>query len=306
VREIFAKENPCLSVKLTTSFSSRLQPLKREYNVITTLTQRSDKNNHMKIGIIGTGALGGTIAKKLVAAGHKVKVANAMPMNELRVTAAQLGVAPASINDVVRDVEIIVISIPTNAIPHLPENLFAGVPDDVIVIDTTNYYPYRDGNMENGFVEKLESVWVSQQLGRPVVKAFNNLLSYTLENRAKPKGDSGRIAMAISGDDEKAKAIISRLVNEIGFDTLDAGSLSESWRHQPGMPSYCTELNATELKRALADNENIRERAAKLRDLTTDNLMTRTTPPSHQEMLDTIRSLFPTNPKHKPSATHAH
>ena len=251
----------------------------------------------MKIGIIGTGALGGTIAKKLAAAGHEVKVTNGTPMNELNVTAAQLGVAPASIMDVVRDVEIIIISIPTNAIPRLPDDLFVAVPDDVIVIDTTNYYPYRDGNMENGFVEKLESVWVSHKLGRSVVKAFNNLLSYTLENRARPKGDLGRIAMAISGDDGKAKAIVSRLVNEIGFDTIDAGSLSESWRHQPGMPSYCTELNATELERALADKENVREKARTLRDLATDNLMASTTAPSHQAMLDAIRSLFPTNPR---------
>jgi predicted dinucleotide-binding enzyme len=125
----------------------------------------------MKIGIIGTGALGGTIAKKLAAVGHEVKVTNAGPMDALTKTAAQLGVAAASIKDVVRDVEIIFVSIPTNAIPHLPADLFADVPDEVIVIDTTNYYPYRDGNMERVFVEKLESVWVSQQLGRPVVKA---------------------------------------------------------------------------------------------------------------------------------------
>lgn len=249
------------------------------------------------VNYTGISTLGGTIAKKLAAAGHEVKVTNATPMNELKVTAAQLGVAPASIKDVVRDVEIIVISIPTNAIPHLPDDLFVRVPNDVVVIDTTNYYPYRDGNMENGFVEKLESVWVAQVLGRPVVKAFNNLLSYTLEDRAKAKDEPGRIAMAISGDEEKAKMIISGLINEIGFDAIDVGPLSESWRHQPGMPSYCTELTAAELERALADEDNIKDKARKLRDLTTDNLMARTTSPSHQEMLDAIRSLFPTNPK---------
>ncbi|MHA4740699.1 NADPH-dependent F420 reductase [Dyadobacter sp. MSC1_007] len=251
----------------------------------------------MKIGIIGTGALGGTIAKKLVAAGHKVKATNASPVSELKERAAQLGVAAASIKDVVRDVEIIIVSIPTNAIPNLPRDLFAGVPGDVIVIDTTNYYPYRDGPIENGFIDKLESIWVSRELRRPVVKAFNNLLSYTLENRAKAKGAPGRIAIAISGDDEKAKFIVSELIDELGFDPVDVGPLSESWRHQPGMPSYCTELSAPELEQALADHENIREIAPQLRDLTTDKLMARTTPPSHQEMLDAIRSLFPINPK---------
>lgn len=251
----------------------------------------------MKIGIIGTGALGGTIAKKLVAAGHEIKATNASQEHELAKIAAGLGVTATNIRDVVRNVDAVFISIPTYAITALPNNIFEEIPDDVIVIDTCNYYPFRDGVMEEFSNGKLESVWVAEQLGRPVVKAFNNLLAYTLEHEGKAKGEKGRIAMAISGNDQGAKEIVSGLINDAGFDAIDAGSLSESWRHQPGMPAYCTELNAVDLRQALADADDIKAHAAYLRDLTTSKLIEKNTVPSHEEMLDVIRSLFPHNPK---------
>ncbi|MFC3160414.1 NADPH-dependent F420 reductase [Chryseobacterium arachidis] len=150
-----------------------------------------------------------------------------------------------------------IVAIPTSAIPTLPKNLFEGISDKVIVVDTSNYYPTRDGIMPV-FDNQLESVWVSEQLGRPVVKAFNNLLAYSLENEGRPNAEDNRVAMAISGDDENAKKIISQLIDEVGFDAVDSGNLSESWRHQPGMPSYCTELNAKELTLALADKDEIK------------------------------------------------
>ncbi len=251
----------------------------------------------MKIAIIGTGALGGTIAKKLATVGYKVKVTDTSPISTLEETAIKLGAEAASIQEVVKDVDIVIISIPTIAIPNLPKDLLKGLPKEVIVIDTTNYYPYRDGVMDKLSNGKLESIWVSEQLERPVVKAFNNLLSYTLEHNGLPEGKENRVAMAISGDDEKAKKIVSKLINDIGFDTVDAGNLLESWRHQPGTPAYCTELNTAELKQALKDADDIKEKAGYLRDLTTDDLMARKTPPSHKEMLSVIRSLFPKNPK---------
>jgi predicted dinucleotide-binding enzyme len=208
-----------------------------------------------------------------------------------------LGAEGATIQDVVKDVDIVIISIPTIAIPNLAKDLLKGLPKEVIVIDTTNYYPYRDGVMEKLSNGKLESVWVSEQLERPVIKAFNNLLSYTLEHKGLPKGKVSRVAMAISGEDEKAKKIVCKIIDDIGFDTVDAGSLLESWRHQPGTPAYCTELNTAELKQALKDADDIKEKADYLRDLTTDDLMARKTPPSHEEMLSFIRSLFTKNPK---------
>lgn len=215
----------------------------------------------MKIGIIGTGAIGSTIAKKLVALGHEVKVNNAEESRELAKTAEQLGATPANIQEVVKDVAVIMVSVPTSAIPELSKGLFKHIEDDVIIVDTSNYYPFRDGKidaLENG---KVESVWVSDHFGRPVVKAFNNLLAHTLAHAAKAAGEKGRIAMAISGNNKNEQKVISDLVNEIGFDSVDAGSLADSWRHQPGTPAYCTELNSSELIVALdlADKEKAGE-----------------------------------------------
>lgn len=249
----------------------------------------------MKIGIIGTGAIGGTIAKKLAVAGHEVKVYNAGEPDRLKKRAQELGVSPSTINEIVRDVDIVIVSIPTQAIPDLPKDLFAHISDDVTVVDTSNYYPFRDGEIEDLKSGKVESVWVAEKLGRPVVKAFNNLLFHTLEHRGKSAQTKERIAMAISGDNDHAKKKISILINDIGFDAVDAGPLSESWRHQPGTPAYCTELNVTDLEQALA--MGVKENAAHLRDLAITKFMEATSPLPHEDVVALNRSLFPNDPK---------
>jgi len=249
----------------------------------------------MKIGVIGTGAIGGTIAIKMAVAGHEVKVYNTEGPDRLKKRAQELGVSPSIIGEIVNDVDVIILSIPTKAIQDLPKDLFANIPENVILVDTTNYYPFRDDEIEELKNGKVESVWVAEALGRPVIKAFNNLLAHSLEHAGKPEGADRRIAMAISGDDEKAKAVVAGLINDAGFDIVDAGSLSESWRHQPGTPAYCTELNAAELKQALIDS--VREKAPGLRDAAITKLMGCTVPPSHEEIVELNRSLFPKNPK---------
>ncbi|WP_223251764.1 NADPH-dependent F420 reductase [Bacillus atrophaeus] len=152
------------------------------------------------------------------------------------------------------------------AIKALPSvrNIIDQVGEEIIIIDTSNYYPYRDGKIEeieNGLVE---SVWVSNQLGRPVIKAFNNLLAYTLENEGTTVDSSERIAMAVSGDDTSQKQVVIDVVSELGFDAVDSGSLSDSWRQQPGTPAYCTELTKDELTKALKKAN--KEKAPLLRD----------------------------------------
>ena len=127
------------------------------------------------------------------------------------------------------------------------------------------------------------------------MKAFNNLLAYTLEKLGQPGGDENRISMAVAGDDQNAKEIVVRLINDTGFDAVDAGHLSQSWRQQPGTPAYCTELNTTELKQALADG--VKENSSGLRDFAVTKLMGLTAPPSHQDIIKLNRSLFPKNPK---------
>lgn len=251
----------------------------------------------MKIGIIGTGAIGGTIAKKMAQAGHEVKVNNTDQAEKLEARAEELGATAATLKNVVKDVEVIILSLPTIAIPTLPKDLLAGVPENVIVVDTSNYYPFRDADIEEIKNGKVESIWVSEQLGRPVVKAFNNLLAETLANGGKNSGAEDRIAMAVAGDDPQAKKVIAALVNDAGYDAVDSGRLSESWRHQPGTPAYCTELNEEELKQALSDG--VKEAAPSLRDKAIADLSALPSYPPHPDVIEYNRGLFQKNPKSK-------
>lgn len=251
----------------------------------------------MKIGIIGTGAIGGTIAKKMAQAGHEVKVNNTDQADKLQTRAEELGVEAATLKNVVKDVDVIILSLPTIAIPTLPKDLLAGIPENVIVVDTSNYYPFRDADIEEIQNGKVESIWVSEQLGRPVIKAFNNLLAETLANGGKNSGAEDRIAMAVAGDDSQAKKVIAALVNDAGYDAVDSGRLSESWRHQPGTPAYCTELNEEELKQALSDG--VKEAAPSLRDKAIADLSALPSYPSHPDVVEYNRGLFKKNPKSK-------
>ncbi len=110
----------------------------------------------------------------------------------------------------------------------------------------------RDGRIPAIDEGQLESEWVSKQLGRPVVKAFNNIYFKSLLEKGTPKGTPGRIALPVAGDPPEARAKVLRLVDELGFDPVDAGGLEESWRQQPGTPCYGKDLDAPRLKEALA------------------------------------------------------
>jgi predicted dinucleotide-binding enzyme len=238
---------------------------------------------NIKIGIIGTGAIGSILAEKLSAAGHQVKVTNTRGMDELKKIATSLGATPATLQDVVKDVEVIIFSIPFKAYKDLPQNLLKDVPKDVVIMDTSNYYPFRDGELA-GLEGKTESEYISETLGRPVIKVFDNILEYTLKHKGKAAGEKGRIAISIAGDNEDHKKVAYELVDQIGFDTVHGGSLGESWRQEPGTPAYCTELNATELKQALANAE--KGKAPGIRDLAMTKYMERSTPLSHEDMVE--------------------
>ncbi|MET3941954.1 putative dinucleotide-binding enzyme [Paenibacillus sp. PvP094] len=203
----------------------------------------------MKFGIIGAGQIGSTISKKLVENGHEVKIADARGIERLE--GKELTGTPVSVEDIIENIDVLIISIPFPALPSI-RNVIDKVGDEVVVVDTSNYAPFiRDNKIEEIEDGMVESVWVSNQLGRPIIKAFNNLLTETLDKKGKPEGNQGRIAMAIAGDSQSQKQTIQKIVNEMGFDTVDSGSLSDSWRHQPGTPAYCTELTKEELTNAL-------------------------------------------------------
>ncbi|MBJ7595868.1 MAG: NAD(P)-binding domain-containing protein [Candidatus Dormibacteraeota bacterium] len=217
----------------------------------------------MKIGIIGAGNIGAALTHRLTALGHEVKVANSRGPETLTELAVETGATAVPVAEAVHDVDLVVVTIPQKGVPTLPHGLFDGVPDDVGVVDTNNYYPQRDGRIEEIEGGTTESRWVSQQLGRPVVKAFNTIRSQHLLERGQAAGSPGRIALPVAGDDDDAKAVVLTLVGELGFDGVDAGGLDESWRQQPGSPVYAADLDADGVRRALAEASP--ERAADFR-----------------------------------------
>lgn len=207
----------------------------------------------MKIGIIGTGNIGGVLAARLRAAGHEVRVANSRGVEGVRAFAEKIGVTPVDTRGAVQDVDAVILSIPFPAVAGLPKDLFDGLPQAAPVIDTGNYYPgMRDPQIAEIDGGVAESVWVSRQIGRPIIKAFNNILAHSLAELGRPPGAGDRLAVAIAGDDPGAKAIVASLVNDVGFDPVDAGALAESWRQQPSTPVYCCDWNARETRDALA------------------------------------------------------
>ncbi|MBV8832662.1 MAG: NAD(P)-binding domain-containing protein [Acidobacteriaceae bacterium] len=206
----------------------------------------------MKLGIIGTGNIGGTLARKLSAAGHDVRVANSRGLEGVRAFANEIGATAVDTRGAVRDVELVVISIPFPAVAQL-KDLFGTVPQDLLLVDTGNYYPgLRDPQIPEIDAGMPDSVWVSKQLGRPVIKAFNNILAYSLSELGRPEGAPGRLAIAVAGDDVISKQIVIDIVNETGFDPVDAGSLDESWRQEPGTPAYCCDYDAETTRKGLA------------------------------------------------------
>jgi 8-hydroxy-5-deazaflavin:NADPH oxidoreductase len=208
----------------------------------------------MRIGIIGAGHIGGTLARRLAALGHEVSIANSRGPETLASLASETGAKAVTVQEAARAGDVIIVTIPQKNIPHLPAGLFDGVPADVVVVDTGNYYPQqRDGRIEAIERGTTESRWVSDQLGRPVVKAFNNIFARHLLERGQPRGAAGRIALPVAGDDRRAKDVVIRLLDELGFDGVDGGSLDESWRQQPGTPVYGSDLDAAGVRRALAD-----------------------------------------------------
>ena len=207
----------------------------------------------MRIGIIGAGHIGGTLARRLRALGHDVAVANSRGPDTLADLAAETGAQAVTVAEAARGREVVIVTIPEKHIPDLPRDLFADV-GDAVVVDTGNYYPrQRDGRIAAIEAGTTESAWVAEQLGRPVVKAFNNIYARHLLERGQPAGTPGRVALPVAGDDPAAKAVVLRLVDALGFDAVDAGPLAESWRQQPDTPVYGTDHDADGVRRALAE-----------------------------------------------------
>jgi predicted dinucleotide-binding enzyme len=244
----------------------------------------------MNIGIIGTGNIGGTLGRRLRQLGHGVRLANSRGPASLAGLAKETGALAVEVADAVKEVDIIIVTIPQKNVCDLPKGLFASVPASVVVVDTGNYYPtFRDGKIEAIEGGQTESSWVASIIGRPVVKAFNNITAQSLADGGRPKGAADRIALPVAGDDARAKAKIIELVDALGFDGVDAGTLDDSWRQQPGTPVYATDLGAEGVRRALARAD--RKRAPEVREAAAAKLFPLIGRATHQEIIRAAREL---------------
>jgi predicted dinucleotide-binding enzyme len=212
----------------------------------------------MKIGIIGAGLIGKTLAQKLSEKGHQIRIANSRGPHTIDFADGER-IKAVETRETVKDVDVVILTIPFGKVTELPKDLFNQLDTNVPIIETMNYFPLRDGVIEEIENGKTHSVWVQEQLGRPVVKAFNNIVAHSFAKFGQPKGTSRRIALTVSGDNDDLKKITIQLVDETGFDSYDAGPIADSWRQQPGSPAYCTDLTVEELKEALtrADKKEI-------------------------------------------------
>ena len=218
----------------------------------------------MNIGIIGAGNIGGNLTRRLTALGHNVSVANSRGPESLWQLASETHAQAVTVEEAVKNKDLIVVTIPEKNIPTLPKGLFANLGPNVVVLDTGNYYPQqRDGRIAGIEDGLTESGWVEQQIGHPVIKAFNNIYAAHLLSNGKPKGSPGRIALPVAGDDPKAKKFVMDLVDALGFDPVDDGTIADSWRQQPGTPAYAQDFDAAGVKRALG--EASKERKAEWR-----------------------------------------
>lgn len=218
----------------------------------------------MKIGILGTGHIGKTLVRALSAAGHDVKVANSRGPQTIDVELLSSGARAVTTVEAMADVDVVILSIPLNRIPGIAAHI-AVLPEETIVIDTSNYYPFRDDKIEAIEAGQVESLWVADHLGRPVAKAWNAIGSASLASKGRPAGTLGRIAIPVAADCDRDRQVAMSLVNDTGLDAFYAGTLADSWRQQPGAPAYCTNLTLEEVGPALQAAE--RGRLPNRRDL---------------------------------------
>lgn len=208
----------------------------------------------MKVGIIGAGMIGQATAARLIAAGHEVMISNSRgpeTLAELEQSLGQSAHAGTTV-EAARYGDVVLVAIPLKAIGSLPADALAGR----IVIDANNYYPGRDGHVAELDAGELgSSELLARQLpGARVVKAFNTIYFERIAHEGRPPGSRERLAVPMAGDDPEAKQVVAGLIDDMGFDPVDAGSLADGRRQQPGTPVYNVPLGADGVRAALAQS----------------------------------------------------
>lgn len=190
------------------------------------------------IGIIGSGMIGSQVARLAVAAGLNVTICNTRGPESLAGLVNELGPLShaAALDEVIKSTDLLVLAVPFAAYPSLPADKLAGK----ILIDTLNYYPERDGVMQEVQTDKIATTELVQQhlSGSFIVRAINNVDFVRLLNRARKAGDSERSALPVASNFPEAKTEVIQFLDTIGYDSVDMGMLSESWRSEPTMPVY--------------------------------------------------------------------
>ena len=205
----------------------------------------------MKIGILGVGNIGATLTQRLSVAGHDVQVANSRGPDTITADVfASGGRAAHAATSFVGSTRSSCRS-RSSASPRSGRS-WTILPTGAVLLDTSNHYPVRDGTIAALDQGQVESLWISEQLGRPVVKAWNAITAGSFRTKNTARGTSGRIAIPVAADSDDERAVGLTLVDETGFDGFSSEALSESWRQQPGTPAYCTDLTVDELQAALA------------------------------------------------------
>ena len=220
---------------------------------------RGGVDNMTTIGLIGAGRIGSQLARLAVARAYKVVISNSRGPDTLSALVAELGpdARAATPVEAAQAGDIVVVTVPLKNYRTVPVEPLTGK----IVIDTNNYYPQRDGHIPE---LDSESTTTSELLqahlpASKVVKAFNHIYAAELTTHGQPSGTPNRRALVIAGDDDAAKAAVAHLIDQFGFDTVDAGPLKESWRIQRDTPGYGPRRTAEELKKDLAAAKRYRD-----------------------------------------------
>jgi len=205
----------------------------------------------MKIGIFGAGFVGRTIAKLAIKAGHEVMLSNSRDPRTLFSLKPMIGCETGTAIEAANFGQVVVIAVPLTANEQLPAAELQGK----IVLDAVNYYPDRDGDIEellSGGISTSERL-ARQLPGSHITKAFNAIRMTELETQGLPPGDANRQALPLAGDDSEGKTIVTALYDAFGFDAVDAGALAEGWRFERATPAYCVALNKEQLIRTLQE-----------------------------------------------------
>lgn len=222
----------------------------------------------MRIGIIGAGNIGSTTALRLSSAGHDVSIANSRAPETIAASTLETGARPRWAAEVTDSADVVIVSVNMGQVPAIAD-LVRAAPSSAVVIDTSNYYPARDGHIDAlDEHDAVESLWVAGHYGRPVAKAWNAITAASYADRSSERGAVGRIAIPVAADSSTLRDVAMTLVEDTGFDAVHTGPIGDSWRHQPGTPAYCTDLTRDELEAALAIAD--RGRSARRRDLVMD------------------------------------